>query len=136
MGEVEIEVFRNKTREIGVRNGKSPDGFHMTKNDIRTRGSNRDTRDSEISEVPEATEPHTSELTETANASEGAEGSGEVGREANGGNGAVEELEGLKSGKRFKSSEGQSDVVSTVDEAKRKKVAERGGGVAESDIME
>lgn len=73
MGEVEIEVFRNKTREIGTRNGKRPERFHITKNNIRARGSNRDIGDSEISEVPEAAEPNASKLTETANASEGAE---------------------------------------------------------------
>lgn len=135
MGEVEIEVFRNETREISVRNGKRPEGFHIAENDIRARGSDRDVGDSEISEVAETAEPHASELAETANASEGAEGSGEIGREVNGGNGAVEELERLESGKRFEGSEGQSDVVGAVGEAKRKKVTEWGRGVAESGIM-
>lgn len=135
MGKVEIEMFRNETREIGARNGNRANGFHIAENDIRARGSNRDVGDSEISEVTEATEPDTSELAETANASEGAKGSGEIGRKANGGNGAVEKLERLESGKRFECSEGQSDVVGAVGEAEGNKVAEGGRGIAESGIM-
>lgn len=63
MGKVEIEVFRYKTCEIGVRNSKRPERFHITKNDIRAGGSNRDIRDSELSEVPEAAEPNSRKLT-------------------------------------------------------------------------
>ena len=118
-----------------MRNSKRREGFHITKNDIRARGSNRDIRDSELSEVPKAAEPNTRKLTETSNASEGTEGSGKIGGEVNGGNGAVEELERLESREGLEGSERQSDVVGAVGEAKGKKVAEGGRGVAESDIV-